>query len=200
MSSCEQHDKNSYKQFISHSLKYKQELQKFQMDISHFFIKLYWELWNLQVLQKLLTSSFSNFKHEKTPLNMIPQSFQALKKLKPRFYSKNKAVHVWLSPDRQVRRPKCTVSSTSAVTLILLTWNHSALTLLHLCVFVCSYWNKVQTAQTAVPKLSQCRVTTKFYSLNRPLNSLNWNVSSAKHYPTSTTVFRLLLPSTSMSK
>lgn len=90
---CEQHARNSYKykQFISHSLKYKQELQKFQMDISHFFIKPYWELWNLQVLQKLLTSSFSNFKHEKTSLNITPQSFQALKKTETKILFKEKS-------------------------------------------------------------------------------------------------------------
>lgn len=60
------------------------------MHISHFFsIKPYWELWNLKVPQKLLASSFSDFKHEKTLLNMVLQSLQAVKKkLKPRFYSK----------------------------------------------------------------------------------------------------------------
>lgn len=51
------------------------------MHISHFFfIKPYCELWNTKMSQKLLTSSFTNFKHEKTSLSIIPQSLQALRK------------------------------------------------------------------------------------------------------------------------
>lgn len=174
------------------------------MHISHFFsIKPYWELWNLKVPQKLLASSFSNFKHEKTLLNMVLQSLQAVKKnwnqdfiqRKPRLFQKAPAlrpptVHVQISPDRQVRRPKCTVSSTSAVTLILLTWKHSvphpALPL-HFCVLLLKQGRLCSDSPDILAKaISVCQ----FYSLDRPLNSLSWNASSAKCYPKSTTFFQ----------
>lgn len=96
-------------------------------------------------------------------------------------------MHVQVPPDRQVRRPKCTVSSTSAVTLILLTWNHSVphpASPLHFCMLLLKQGRLCSDSNDVLAKaISVCQGTTKFYSLNRPFNSLNWNASSVKvHY------------------
>lgn len=67
------------------------KLKSFRGIFPHFFfMKPYWELWNLKVSQKLLTSSFSNFKHEKTSLSMILQSLQALKNTETKILFKEK--------------------------------------------------------------------------------------------------------------
>lgn len=96
-------------------------------------------------------------------------------------------MHVHISPDRQVRRPKCTASSISAVTLILLTWNHSVphpASPLRFCVLILKQGRLCSDSNDVLAKvISVCQGTTKFHSLNRPSNSLNPNASSAKvHY------------------
>lgn len=89
------------------------------------------------------------------------------------------------------------MSSTPAVTLILLTCNHSvphpALPL-GFCVLVLKQGRLHSDCSDNLAKaISMCQVTIKFYSLNRPLNSLNWNASSAKRYPKLTIVFEAFI-------
>lgn len=91
-------------------------------------------------------------------------------------------MHVLLSPDRQVRRSECTVSSTSAGTFILLTCSQCSSPCFTLPV--CCYWNKVGCVrQHWYSSQSYLSVSGhKVLQLQQPSNSLEWDASSELHF------------------
>lgn len=168
-----------------------------------FFIKPHCELWNPKVSQKLLTSSFSNFKHEKTSLNMIPQSLQALKKTETKILFKEKTAYFFkmhMHWDQQLCM--CCYLQTgrsggqSVQWVLHLLWHLSCLpgtsvphpaSPLPFCVLLLKQGRLCSDSSDILAKAHSVCQVTKFYSLNRPLNSLNWNASSALWF------FKLLL-------
>lgn len=153
--------------------------------------------------QKLLTSSFSNFKHENTSLNVILHSLQALKNWNyPKILFKRK------ENQQTISKCNCTETTDCASVHIsrqlgqraklyrkfytcldtypaYLEWQSSSP---HFFFFFCTLVVKQgrlhsYTSDTLGKAISACQVTKKFSSLNRPVKSPNWNASSAKCYP-----------------